>query len=335
MKAFVINVSSAKERWKNVNKEFSKYNIIPFRIDASTKRGMLTQHEKSFVTQSCLNHCPHTGLAITFSHIDAWKEGLRQIEIYDKGVLICEDDVKLNNFHNFDLYLQEVPNDFDILYVGCLFCHDNISLIPDISLRLMGRRKEPQHISEHIWVPPYVFGAHAYYVSKQGLEKLITLFSQNHIYDQIDVMLNDFSKNNSLKIYATKPLLASQDSSLGASTQWKKLPSPFLANYILDKVLIAPEVTVAYGLSYPLKRIGEYEINAWSFLIFIYGFFWGIFGFTTKWFLISTIFNLIFAQVTETSLFNTSTNIVIFLTGYVVGNRLRGVRSKQFVRNIA
>ena len=335
MKAYVINVSSSTERWKNVNNEFCKYNIIPTRIDASTKRGMLTDHEKSFVTRSCLNHCPHTGLAITFSHIEAWKTALINIQLdpnHPKGALICEDDIHLNNFHNFSTYLEEVPKDYDILYVGCLFCHDNLFFIPDLALRIMGKRKEPKNISEHVWIPPYVFGAHAYYVSQKGLEKLITLFSTNQIYDQIDIMLNDFSKKNILNIYATKPLIASQNSSLGASTQWKKLPSPQIANYLLDKILIAPEVTVAYGLSYPLKRIGEYEVNSWSIIIFLQGFVCGYLGFSSKWFPVSFIFNLFFAEFTKKSIINCITNICLFLFAYGIGLKLHSIKQIRAVK---
>lgn len=133
LRTYVINVESAKERWKNVLTEFSKYNIIPKRVDAKTKRGALTEDEKKNVSTQCLISCPHTGLAITISHIDAWKAALNDIrlngdsQIHKRGALICEDDIKLQNFDNFESYMSEVPNDYDIVFVGCLFCQKNVS----------------------------------------------------------------------------------------------------------------------------------------------------------------------------------------------------------------
>ena len=76
LKAYVINVDSAKERWKKVINEFSLYNIVPVRINAATKKEVM-----AFLTKSPL-----------FSY---WKIEIDRLFVYD-GITYRLPDVVLN-----------------------------------------------------------------------------------------------------------------------------------------------------------------------------------------------------------------------------------------------
>lgn len=68
-------------------------------------------------------------------------------------------------------------------------------------------------------------------------------------------------KRGNLISYAFTPVLASQDVSL-AATYMMKSPFPKLPNFFLDSIQLAPEISFAYGLSFPHFRIGNIEITS-------------------------------------------------------------------------
>ena len=83
-------------------------------------------------------------------------------------------------------------------------------------------------------------------------------------------------KNGSLISYALTPLLARQDVSLKAGSMMAN-PFPKLPNYFLDRLLIAPEISVAYGLSFPHFQVFGMEITAWALVFLLSGVIFGAF----------------------------------------------------------
>jgi GR25 family glycosyltransferase involved in LPS biosynthesis len=319
MLTYVINLANAKERWNQVLMEFNTYNIVPKRIEAINIEQSLSSPD---VTPKCKQQCPRLYAPITLSHLLAWKTALRDLEnSNDQGVLICEDDVRFepNAFSNFDLYIEQVPKDFDVVYFGCLFCQKKVSLVSDIVLRIMGYRKQSKQISENVWVPPYTLGAHCYYVSRKGLYTLIELYTRN-IYTCIDIMLNDFAKQGKIKSYSFQPLLAYQSCSFTASGQFAKT-RPQIVNTFFDKIMIDEDVTLAYGLNFPISRIGDYEITGFHILYVLQGLFYGCFGWSAYWFYMFLSIEIIASGNINFQDF--IIRIFLFLTSYAIGLKLR------------
>jgi hypothetical protein len=65
--------------------------------------------------------------------------------------------------------------------------------------------------------------------------------------------------------------VASQEVSLRGGTSVIDSSIPSLINSVLEDVRIAPEISAAYGLTFPFLRFGSYTVNTWTFLFIVYG----------------------------------------------------------------
>ena len=267
MKVLVINLDRAKERWLSVTKQIQDAGMNPIRVEAIDSKQM----KISNVSNKCKYLCPKVSVAITMSHIKAWNIALNYNQ---EKYLICEDDVVLqNNFkHLLDLYSKDLPPNWDILFVGCLFCQKN-SLFANILLNLTFKKntRSNENFSNHLKIPQFVFGSHAYIVSKAGIKKLLNHFK--FIENAVDIQMNDLIAQNKLNAFSLKNILASQDVSVHSSSISQKMPR--IASK-LDKVLIAPQVSLRYGLSYPIMNIQSFDITGWTYIVFFYGIFSGL-----------------------------------------------------------
>lgn len=255
---------TATARWHAVCAQFDAIGLKPTRIDGVVAKTLSHDDKLAVATPFCASHCPHAALGVTLAHMHAWKEAAR----YQENVLVCEDDVMFApNFLEECEKAMQYP-DWDVLYPGCLMCQD-VPLIPDIALRLAGVRNTPEIINDQLWKPPYLFGAHCYILSPRGVRKLL---QRGKIPMQIDVWLNSLS-HSYLKSFAFRTLVASQEVSLargGSSVIESAIPT--LVNGFLEDMRIAPEISAAYGLTFPFLRFRNYTVNTWTFLFFVYGF---------------------------------------------------------------
>lgn len=277
MRAYVINVSSATQRWDSCIREFQKIGLRPRRIEAVLGKTLTMQKRAIAATATCARYCPHAALGATMSHVKTWQIALREDE--QGPALICEDDVVFaqDALQRLEAYMLEVPENWDVVYLGCLFCHSHTNVVADAALRVLGHRGESREISEHVWVPPYFFGAHCYLASSAGMRKLLAAFDQ--IDEAIDVRMNRLARAGAIHAYALRPLLALQRVN-ARETSMVGSRVPRLLNGALDALRIAPEVSVAYGLSYPFRRLGDHELSAWSILFLGAGFLQGALGFS-------------------------------------------------------
>jgi GR25 family glycosyltransferase involved in LPS biosynthesis len=268
MKTLVINLDSAKERWTKVSEElFSKGMNDVERISGTLGKSMTKVEKSRFATPGCTLRCPHTVLGVSVSHRKAWE---RAADL-KCNVLICEDDVVLTDHFRSLLQegLREAPSDWEIVWAGCLFCEE-VSEPANLILKTLNWRGKSKNISKKLWVPPYAFGSHCYVLSTRGVHKLL----QGQISESVDIRLNRMLKNEELKGYAFKKPIASQQVRVGVSSMTSQFPS--LPNTLLDKSNMATNVSVAYGLSFPLWRHGNVNVNGWSFIFFLTGILAGI-----------------------------------------------------------
>jgi GR25 family glycosyltransferase involved in LPS biosynthesis len=310
MKVLVINLDKAHERWKSVKNEFIKENLNPERIQAIDSKNI----NLNLTSTKCKFICPTVAIAITMSHIKSWHFALKSGE---ESVLICEDDVLLKKdfSRSLELAKKELPPNWDILFVGCLFCQKNSSLA-SLLMNLSFKKNilANENYSEHLKIPEFVFGSHAYLVSKQGLLKLLHYFSK--IDNAVDIQLHNLISDQKLHAFSLKNVLASQKVSVSASSITSSVPR-FAKG--LDKFFLAPEVSLRYGLSYPIANVGSQDLNGWIYVTFVYGFISGFFSFF-KTFAILVIF-------LSPDLFEKDAAVipitVSFLTGWIAGNALK------------
>jgi len=260
MKTFIINLDHAKERWETVCKQFYNEGIQIIRVPGLL--GKNYKKKENFVSESCFRGCPYSILGVSVSHYRAWKLAREA----DSIALICEDDIVLEKdfIQTVNSAIREAPLDWDILWLGCLFC-ENVSFPADLALKALGWKGKSKSISKLLWIPPFAFGAHCYIVSENGVRKLLKI----QINEAIDITLNRLLKENKLNGFALKSPIAKQRVEVGVSSMTTNFPS--VLNKALDHIYLAQGVSLAYGLSYPLRRINFVTINGWSLLFFVMG----------------------------------------------------------------
>ena len=272
MQTFVINLDRAKERWSKIQKQLVNNNIFnSIRVDAIDVKNIPRSNLIMSSSNLCKLFCPDISIAISLSHVKAWS-------IADKlkkdKYLFCEDDVvfKDNFLNHLEFYVKELPQTWDILFVGCLFCQKN-TVLANIFLnsRFKKNKLANENFSPNLKIPEFVFGSHAYLVSEQGLKKLIDNFTK--IENAVDIQINNLIVEGKLSAFSLKNVLATQDVSVGSSSISSTFPR--IASK-LDSFYLEPQVTLRYGLSYPNVKVGNYEISGWTFIFFLYGFLSGL-----------------------------------------------------------
>lgn len=113
------------------------------------------------------------------------------------NILILEDDVQFHDDLNimFSEFIQEVPDDWDILFLG-----------GNHSLNNIWQREPVTKISEHVYKLVFCYATHAYAVRKKAYDKIIEcLLPEN---DRGDVLFSHAQVQ--LNTYILRPHLAWQ-----------------------------------------------------------------------------------------------------------------------------
>lgn len=247
-KIFVINLKNKTERWKKIKARFNKKNIVITRfegIDGRCKdikkcKQLLNKFEKMYKVKfnfhpkklkNLLINVPAAG--VTIGTILLLRE---QVKNGWKRILISEDDIVLTDDINriFKQGIKEVPDDWDILYIGCGYrCGwADISLnktkhTPHCSswdlvksnnvcrcyvhhkddLRILCNRGKCIKLGKHISIPETPGGAWFYSYSLKGAKTMLKFLGNNNGIYHIDASLQKAIKSEKLKVYAFDPPL--------------------------------------------------------------------------------------------------------------------------------
>ena len=258
-KVYVINLEKDKERLKEFDTQMSKNRIKYERFNAIVGSKVLKDDR---LTDYCNTFCTDGMKGCALSHRTIWdsmvKNGYR-------NVMICEDDAMIPE--SFDTKFQsiyyQIPKDYDILYLGCLFgCKDNSSLNKLIT-KISGY--EPEDINSYVYKIKGTIGTHCYIISLEGAQKFI----DKPITFHIDTQLMYWIKTYNYTSYAINPLLvdSSQDNSSISDTYPKLLNSLFKGIPINN--LNKPS-TLDWFINESFLKIGPFNINYLIlFLMFI------------------------------------------------------------------
>jgi glycosyl transferase family 25 len=203
MKIFVIHYKKLIDRKEHILQQFNKYNITDYEF-IEIDRDELVNYNISMFEKNYSN----CHIAISLSHFYAYKEICYKYDnglIFEDDVILCEDFINI-----FNKYINELPNDYDILYIGdgC-----NLHIEPD---KLISNK----FIYEKGLYPTQWGGdgsgrcADSYLVNKKCAIQLCE-YINNLSYKinlPIDWWLNNASRDNNFKVYWSEPTIVTQGS---------------------------------------------------------------------------------------------------------------------------
>lgn len=277
--AYVINLDRSPERLLQITKNLNSQGISFKRVDAVDGGKVDRQSRRENATFFCANFCTDGQLGCGMSHFKTWRT------IVNDGVqsaLILEDDARLvdNFMTRLSSIWNEIPTDFDIIYVGCLIgCeyNGNHSLLSKMlsgglnpfSKKIDGWKK----ISEHVFVPSFALGTHCYIISRKGAMKLLEL-TEGKVDGHVDFQIQEYAEK--IKMYAIRPTLAFQIQKQAVSTIATG-SFPLLPMKVFDHIRVDENMSLSYFLSCPAFQIGPYVTNTWTSVFLLLGAYFAVF----------------------------------------------------------
>jgi GR25 family glycosyltransferase involved in LPS biosynthesis len=287
-KVYFINLDRREDRLNTLTHELKRVGLYDITERFSAIDGNLLSDDvlKKWTTDMCNIFCQRNLIGCAMSHMSIWK---RFYESSDNTVLILEDDASFT-VDNIPDFLREhnqyIPDDFDILYLGCFGgCFETPTLsslsVPFLNNRGIRLDHPVTQINDFLLKPFYPLGLHGYILSRKGCEKLLRLFPKitnhidiviaNKVYDTI--LKNDESSADSkLKVYTFKKQLVVQ---AGSITNTDNVPHAFpsFITRFFDNIKLADGQSLGYVLnvsSYQIPFI-NIPLNLYTVITFILG----------------------------------------------------------------
>lgn len=262
-KILVLNLDRSPDRWASVTTTLAKHGIKGYERFRAVDGGKLTETDMERVSYLCHSICPKRMLAISLSHMAMWQK------IADESVssaLILEDDVEFveNVTERVAEAVRQLPEDWDLLYLGCITACSASSPLFLVS-NLFGNARAGRH-SPNLFVPAFPTGTHAYAISQAGARKLLGLISRAKFHVDVEMALN----SRHLNIFSVYPEVAFQRQS--ASTSLNTSADMIPLQYVLDQIKIG-NATVGYYSSLPFLRLGSHDVTNLTLLYFVLLFF--------------------------------------------------------------
>lgn len=266
---FVINLDRDVDKLNKVREEFRKQNLQFTRFPAIDGRKYLQETPDDLkdkeIEYMCQKFCTPASIGCFLSHRRIWEKIVRdKIPV----TLICEDDVFFSkDFADIDTVWQDIPMDWDMVYLGCLgACNpqQDYSVLNWLYSWMGNNPDRGKKITERIFVPDCPSGTHAYVLSYEGACKLLEIIQK--VTFHVDVTISRRAKN--MNIYAVHPNLVYQRISVvDSSTAGSR---PVLLNTLMDKAYIDNKGTsLAWMLSENAGQVNGYPINFWTFIIIL------------------------------------------------------------------
>lgn len=189
---FINAINTKGEKWKNYKNHLTENAIIQLEESKKTKRRK-EHYELMPGAVGCF-----------LSHLKTYKHILENPNLNSNIFLILEDDAipKLGFSNKIKKILTNLPEDFDILLLGCkVFDNDTkkIKVNQEEYLKLNGEKV-------------YYFQSHCYLISLKGIHKILKEIEKqnNKFYQQHDLFLSDLVRKKKINIYYLKRSIAAQ-----------------------------------------------------------------------------------------------------------------------------
>ena len=260
-KVFVINMEKDKGRLETFD-NCMKENKIAYERFNGIDGSKVRRDER--LTEYCNTFCTDGMKGCALSHRTVWET---MIENDYQYIMVLEDDSHINS--SFDINLQllwdNIPEDFDILYLGSHFYCGDTSLYNRITTAAF--KKNVQEINSGLYEVEGCGGFHAYIISRECAKK----FVEQSIAFHIDIDAMTYIKENNLKAYAYQPVLVTSgnnESNLSSSY-------PPLLTSLISKVVITNQrenKSLDFFLNAYIGKLGPIEINPLMIIIFVFSF---------------------------------------------------------------
>lgn len=263
---YIISLQEPTEKMEYLR----SFGLTPIWVEGVNGKALTPESIHQETTSYCKYTCPVSAIGCALAHVKAWREFLMSGENYG---IIFEDDIILEDsfvdgVHNA---LHHVPDDFDILYLGCFGCDaENVSSVYKMSGIFYGKNERKGRINDFISIPEYAYAAHAYVLSRKGAQKLIYLL-EGKIDDHVDLMLQKFASTGQINSYVTTPRLAYQTSAESTTSENAKSKYPLLLTNMLHKYEIDRTMHADYQVTTAIWQIGPYIINGITIMFLLLG----------------------------------------------------------------
>jgi GR25 family glycosyltransferase involved in LPS biosynthesis len=218
----VAVISMNDDRLKKLNSGFqaihTTYKVFPG-IRA-------TREDVQRFGNGCRVLCPaDSAIGVLMAHRQVWEYMLQ------KGmpsIAVFEDDVRFTDTFPdvFPKAFAELPDDWDLLYMGCQTCHKHTWLDTVYNVGIGYTEEKPY--SPHLVIPPIMLGTEAYIISHSGARKLLELTKSNGFH--VDFLISKYK--NGLNYYSITPQIAYQTAEEMSSSA-NTTPSPYLLNKLV------------------------------------------------------------------------------------------------------
>jgi len=188
MKTFIINLDRDNTKWEMMEKTWSHKHHLNIERISATDGKILLKTPKNNLTTLCKWFCTPKMAGCFDSHKKCWKNIIENKIPY---ALILEDDaMPTEDFDQIHNIIKDIPLNWDLFYIG--YHNYNISI----------KSSQARKISENIYIPYIVTGAHGYLISYQGAVKLCKLFPKINFSN--DVVVN---MHKDINMYGSDPPL--------------------------------------------------------------------------------------------------------------------------------
>ena len=297
-KVYVINMDADTDRLESVTKELDKVHTKFTRIPGIVADKGLKSQEGNFFAKY---FAPTSAVGISEAHRKVWKTVVEK----DYSAALCfEDDIKLitNISDIFPKAIEELPEDWDMLYLGCITCcsPDKISLFEEIQEKIKPTLKK---YSTHLNTGGLYYGNEAYAISNKGAKKLLEQLDKINWHLDFDITYN--TKNlNSFKIDPPVAYQNSDDSFESNNTS----KAPVILNKFAKNISFNNKCNTNFSnfdwiMSISLFRFfsDALTFNLWSILFFILSF------------IMPTITPYLFGYLIIDIVYSKFTNLILYL----------------------
>jgi GR25 family glycosyltransferase involved in LPS biosynthesis len=215
-KTIIINMKKDKERLDYIKKQCQKANIkferfngidgTKLNIDKLKKNKLIEIQNNSFFNHDREGRNSLKGsIGCALTHKKIWEQIVNSEK---KNTLILEDDaiIPKNFFKKFNFYSKQIPNDWDIIFLG--------------GVRIFGIQIK-KNIIKAVSTPNNIMsncGLYAYIVNKNSAQKLIN--KCNPINNYIDIQIN--RHYNTLNAYYIQPNIIKHNFKIKSSRNHNK-----------------------------------------------------------------------------------------------------------------
>ena len=306
---YLINMDKDTERLEKVTKECKKFNINFERFNGVNPLKLSKKELNKYVSKTCQNICPYGLIGSGVSHMKIYEDALKNNY---KNILVLEDDVYFSEdlYEELNKAMTELPEDYDILYLGCFGICDkeqvynmDLNLLFHLYTNFLKKfkstcknecEKKLNNKYKYLHIPEFPLSAHGLIISNKGCKKLLNLIEKLNYSIDVNIAI----KTNELNIYTIKKRLIYQ-------TWTDSKNSSISSNYLVNNYNndLPP---FSYILNFYVIKIFNTNITVLNIIFFLLG----IFSYINKY-----LFMFILAFL----IINQNTSILIsYLIGYLI-----------------